>query len=570
MASALMGTAYSPNMKSSLDLATGLCDAEVEPIAQSLTLPCLGAIPNAVAAVRRATCPHREGDVFLLNDPYDGGTHLPDLSSWRPLLGGAPVGTITVLPHGSLGRVAGAMPPTRRRSTREGCASRRSSWWTPGHPGKGLALIERNGKCVDGAGRPTGQSCLRHRGAGDGGLLRRRYGGGAGSVAGRRGGSSAGQGPASFKAETDALVAYAERFARPPGGSSPPAPTVSRTPWTGTDDPGVRLRVALTLGGGPGRGVAGALAGGAGGRLQEGALSVGPSTAPALHPLGGLRLRALPAGARLPNNWGYFGPSTSWPHRGRSSTLPPAPVAACASTVSDRQHRLRRPGPGAPERVPACESGGDTGISPGWLRSRRRPFVYLEFLHGSWGKRKDRSTPPPAWWSTSPTPPSSWWRPATPCAWSSTASSRTPGAPGRSGGLGTVKELHFLEAEGTLQVRADRQRFRPAGLVGGNPAPRGPTTSQAFGGSCVGAPAGQDAARRAPGDRFRHILPGAGGWGPPQRRPGPRAGGPAPGEDHPSTPGRRTASLCERTAPGVGGGRAGDGAPPPTRRRFPG
>src|SRR5689334_4548860 len=41
----------------------------------------------------------------------------------------------------------------------------------------------------------------------------------------------------------------------------------------------------------------------------------------------------------------------------------------------------------APNRVFACEMGGDTGISFGGYDAERRPFVFLEFLFGSWGGR---------------------------------------------------------------------------------------------------------------------------------------------------------------------------------------
>src|SRR2546429_2774351 len=41
----------------------------------------------------------------------------------------------------------------------------------------------------------------------------------------------------------------------------------------------------------------------------------------------------------------------------------------------------------APESVPACESGGDTGISLGGYDAQRRAFVFLEFLVCSWGGR---------------------------------------------------------------------------------------------------------------------------------------------------------------------------------------
>ena len=41
----------------------------------------------------------------------------------------------------------------------------------------------------------------------------------------------------------------------------------------------------------------------------------------------------------------------------------------------------------APDRVFACEVGGDTGVSFGGYDAERRPFVFLEFLFGSWGGR---------------------------------------------------------------------------------------------------------------------------------------------------------------------------------------
>ena len=42
----------------------------------------------------------------------------------------------------------------------------------------------------------------------------------------------------------------------------------------------------------------------------------------------------------------------------------------------------------APDRVFACEVGGDTGVSFGGYDAERRPFVFLEFLFGSWGGRR--------------------------------------------------------------------------------------------------------------------------------------------------------------------------------------
>src|SRR5919109_2978580 len=115
MAIGLMRAAYSPNMKSSLDLSTGLCDPTGELIAQSLTLPVhLGSIPHAVAAVRAAYPDGgAPGDVFILNDPYDGGTHLPDVFLVAPIFAGQSSPTlagyaVAVAHHTDIGgRVAG-------------------------------------------------------------------------------------------------------------------------------------------------------------------------------------------------------------------------------------------------------------------------------------------------------------------------------------------------------------------------------------------------------------------------------------------------------------------------------
>src|SRR5437879_11537391 len=80
MAIALVRTAYSNNLKNAMDMSCALCDAEGHLIAQGLTLPLhLGSIPDGMAQVRRKFGATLEpGDVFILNDPYEGGTHLPD------------------------------------------------------------------------------------------------------------------------------------------------------------------------------------------------------------------------------------------------------------------------------------------------------------------------------------------------------------------------------------------------------------------------------------------------------------------------------------------------------------
>jgi N-methylhydantoinase B len=79
MGAVLVRGALSPNIRERRDASAALFDARGRMIAQAAHIPVhLGAMPEAVAAVM-ARDP-RPGDVFLLNDPYHGGSHLPDLT----------------------------------------------------------------------------------------------------------------------------------------------------------------------------------------------------------------------------------------------------------------------------------------------------------------------------------------------------------------------------------------------------------------------------------------------------------------------------------------------------------
>jgi N-methylhydantoinase B len=82
----LAKTAYSPLLKSAGDYSCGLFDARGEMVAQGPDLPIhLGSMPDAVRAIVAAFAADvHEGDVFLHNDPYFGGSHLPDVNVVRP------------------------------------------------------------------------------------------------------------------------------------------------------------------------------------------------------------------------------------------------------------------------------------------------------------------------------------------------------------------------------------------------------------------------------------------------------------------------------------------------------
>jgi N-methylhydantoinase B len=87
MGEAMLRTAYSQILNSSRDFSTAICDRQARLVAQAEHVPIhVGAIPWAVAAVRDAFVDRvQPGDVFLLNDPYHGNNHLPDLTAFVPV-----------------------------------------------------------------------------------------------------------------------------------------------------------------------------------------------------------------------------------------------------------------------------------------------------------------------------------------------------------------------------------------------------------------------------------------------------------------------------------------------------
>src|SRR5712671_4939247 len=127
----LAKTAYSPLLKSAGDYSCGVFDARGEMVAQGPDLPIhLGSMPDAVRAVVSAFATDvHDGDVFIHNDPYFGGSHLPDVNVVRPafhdgaLLGYAclrahwpDVGSATPGSYGAVTQIFGEglrMPPLR-------------------------------------------------------------------------------------------------------------------------------------------------------------------------------------------------------------------------------------------------------------------------------------------------------------------------------------------------------------------------------------------------------------------------------------------------------------------------
>ncbi|MBX3473384.1 MAG: hydantoinase B/oxoprolinase family protein [Planctomycetes bacterium] len=114
MGEALKRSAYSPNIKERQDYSCALFDAKGRLLAQAAHLPVhLGSMPASVSAVL-ATMNLAEGEVAVVNDPFAGGTHLPDITLVAPVFAaGRLIGyTANRAHHADIGGAApGSMSP---------------------------------------------------------------------------------------------------------------------------------------------------------------------------------------------------------------------------------------------------------------------------------------------------------------------------------------------------------------------------------------------------------------------------------------------------------------------------
>lgn len=133
----LANTAYSVNIKERLDFSCALFDAQGNLIANAPHVPVhLGSMGESVRAVIRQNSDMRPGDSFMLNSPFNGGTHLPDVTVVSPVFDGGeePLHGVTPLPgimplffvgarghHADIGgSTPGSMPPDSTHIDEEG------------------------------------------------------------------------------------------------------------------------------------------------------------------------------------------------------------------------------------------------------------------------------------------------------------------------------------------------------------------------------------------------------------------------------------------------------------------
>ncbi|HEY8477746.1 MAG TPA: hydantoinase B/oxoprolinase family protein, partial [Chloroflexota bacterium] len=456
MAVTLVRTAYSANLKSAMDLSTAFCDAKGRLVAQGLTLPLhLGSIPDAMEAVlARYGAAVRPGDCFILNDPYEGGTHLPDFFVIRPVfLDGTLLGFVCTIAHHTDigGRVAGGNACDSTEVYQEGLRVPPIRLYDRGEPNEGfLRLLEKNVRIPTKVlGDLRAQLAACH--IGEQGLL---------EIVDRFG-------LATVLGAFDDLLDYSERLARVEIAKLPDGryEFVDYLDDDGIDPDPIPIRVAVTVAGdrmtvdftGSAPQVKGAI---------NSVLSFTKSTAYAC-----VRCLMPPT---IPNNEGYFRAiSVHAPSGTIVNPLPPAAVAArgltafrIANAVFGALAQL------APDRVPACEVGGDTGISMGGYDADRRAFVFLEFLFCSWGGRPfaDGVDGAASMVVNFSNYPAEIIENEYPLRIEEYGFIPDSGGPGQyRGGLALVRQYRFLEQSGTLQIRSDRTRFPAYGLAGGLP-----------------------------------------------------------------------------------------------------
>jgi N-methylhydantoinase B len=503
MAIALMRSAYSTNIKTAMDMSTALCDAEGRLIAQGLTLPLhLGSIPDAIREVTRKFEGRIEpGDVFLLNDPYQGGTHLPDFYVFKPVfMGERLVGWSVSIGHQTDvgGRTAGGNGSDATEIYQEGIRIPPVRLFERGKPVTALFdLLEKNVRVphlVLGDVRAQVAACL----TGERGYLALvdRYG------------------VDELAAASTALLDQSERLARNAIAAMPDGvyTFTDHIDEDGLDPDPIPITVTITV---------------AGDRMLVDFEGTSPQVRGAINSPFPFTKSTVYAcvrhliGGDPPNNEGYFRPIEV---RAPSGTLVnpvlPASVAArgltgfrMANTVFGALAKI------APDRVFACEAGGDTGISYGGYDAERKPFVFIEFLYGGWGGRPhqdgvDGCSSSVVNFSNNPIEIVESEQPLVIRQYGYVPD--TGGAGMYRGGLALVRDYQFEADEATFQLRTDRRRFTPYGLAGGRPGTPSTNILDPDGVAEELPTKTRLSVRR--GDVLRHQVAGAGGWGDPLQR----------------------------------------------------
>ena len=514
----LMRTAHSPNIKERLDHSCAIFDARGRLVAQAAHIPVhLGSMPRAVEAALAAG-PLEPGDVVLLNDPYAGGTHLPDLTLVSPVF----------LPRARLARqsasrlrpdflvasrahhadIGGAAPgsmPLAREVYEEGLRLPPVFLRRRGRTQRDvLDLVLANVRTPD-ERRADLAAQLGAQATGE----RRLH-----DLA-RRAGAGDASGPKALARAAAALMDHAERRVRA---------ALRRLPRgryrfaDALDDDGlgsgpVRIAVTLTLTGESVR------ADFSGSSMQ----TAGPVNAvEAVTRAATYYAVACVLGGDLPINDGTFRPIQVWAPPG--SVVNPRPPAAVSAGNVETSQRIVDVVLGAfaralPGRIPAASYGTMSNLLIGGTDPRGdRPFAYYETLAGGHGAGPgwDGASAMQAHMTNTRNTPVEALEHAYPLRVLATRIRRGSGGRGRWRGGNGIERVIALRSRARVSVISERRVLGPWGLAGGSPGRKGVNQLRARPGSPAARLPGKFQFDLESGAVLTVATPGGGGFGRPR------------------------------------------------------
>lgn len=504
MGEALGRTAYSPNIKERRDYSCAVFDAEGVMVAQAAHIPVhLGAMPESVRAIATLS-PFARGDVYALNDPFLGGTHLPDITTVAPVFAahddakGAEVliGFVaTRAHHADIGGIAPGSMPIARELLQEGLVIPPIRLVRAGAlEESAFALIVRNSRAPEERrGDLRAQLAATALGATRLEAAAQRF-----SLAGLR-------------ARTAALLDHGERVVRALIATLPDG-RYEFEDLLELGDEGAPIRLALEV---QGDALHFDFTGTAPESEDTSMNAVAAVTRSACYYV----VRCL-AGDDAPHNAGGHRPVRfTLPERSLVDAGAPRAVSAGNVEVSQRitDVVLGALAQAVPDRIPAASQGTMNNITIGGFdRLRGRAYAYYETIAGGAGggpRRIGRSGVHTHMTNTMNTPIE-----ALPLAYPFTTERYelrhgSGGSGMHPGGEGLVREYRFHD-RATVTLVTERRRFAPWGLAGGEDGTTGRNTLVRASGetSDLGARAQVEV---GPGDRVRVETPGGGGWGTP-------------------------------------------------------
>ena len=500
MGAALRRTAFSPNIKERRDYSSAVFNSDGDLIAMGDDMPVhLGSMPMSVSAVL-ATLRLAPGDVALLNDPYRGGTHLPDITMVAPVfLPGKAQPAFYVANRAHHADVGGMYPGSMgpcREIAQEGIRIPPVKLM---HAGKMdsqvLAILLANVRTpIEREGDLTAQLGACRVGVARMQELVRRFG------------------HARLSRGVSALIDGSERLMRSVLASLPAGK------WQAEDfldDDGVRpgpIGIRVTLRNDPRHR-----------RAVVDFAGTDPQVPGSINAVYAITWSAvfyvfrclLPPGAIA--TAGLMRPvKVIAPEGTIVNALPPAAVAGGNVETSQRivDTLLRALAPALPARIPAASSGTMNNLTIGGIDPRSNlPFTYYETIAGGLGGSPvgPGASGHHAHMTNSQNTPVEAIEYAYPFRMVRYALRRGSGGAGlHRGGDGLVREIELL-GDAQVTILADRRQTQPWGLAGGEAAAPGKTTLIVNGvesvlpGKCT---------RELPaGARLRIESPGGGGWG---------------------------------------------------------